>query len=100
MIIGGKTLSLADCMVKVRVLPEVEKAPIKNSADYIWIAYDDSKAKLPIAMASSAIKLAEMMGVDQNTVYSVWSRYKSGGLLTAKYARVYVGENYDAEASD
>lgn len=94
MIINGKHITLADCMVKARIPdPKPKKANNTNTAEYIWVAYDDSRARLPVAIAPSAQSLAKIMGVSQNTVYSVWSRFLRGVLSTAKYAKVYIGDN-------
>lgn len=94
MIINGKHISLADCMVKARIPDPKPKPPNNTNTDeYIWVAYDDSRAKLPIAIAPSALTLAKIVGVSPNTIYSVWSNYQSGRLFTAKYAKVYIGDD-------
>ena len=91
MVIGGKIVSLADCMVKARI---PDPKPDKPKADeYLWVAYDSSRARLPIAVAPSALTLAKMVGVSPNTVYSVWSNYLSGRRSTTKYAKVYIGDD-------
>ena len=94
MIINGKEISLADCMVKARIPdPKPKNTNNTKTDEYIWVGYDDSRARLPVAIAPSAQALAEIMGVSGNTVYSVWSRFLSGDLSTAKYAKVYIGDN-------
>jgi hypothetical protein len=91
MVIGGKIASLADCMVAARI---PDPKPDKPKADeHIWVAYDDSRARLPVAIAPTAQALAEIMGVSVKTVYSTWSKYQSGELKTAKYAKVDIGDN-------
>lgn len=91
MVIGGNIISLADCMVKARI-PDPKQTNNTRTDEYIWVGYDDSRARLPVAIAPSAQALAKIMGVSDSVVYSVWSRYKSGELSTAKYAKVYIGD--------
>lgn len=62
-----------------------------NPADFVWVAYDDSKARLPVAMSPSVTELAAIMGVSRSTIESMWSKYRHGKLDTAKYAKVYIG---------
>lgn len=94
MVIGGKIVSLADCMVKARIPdPKPKRANNTNTEEYIWVAYDNSRAKLPVAIAPSAQSLAKIVGVSANTIYSVWSNYLSGRRSTAKYAKVYIGDD-------
>lgn len=87
MTINGKKVDFSDCLVDSGARYE----------DFVWIAYDDSRARLPVAIASSAKKLAEMIGVAEGTVVSTWSKYIHGVLSTAKYARVYTGDVEEEE---
>ena len=90
MVINGKIVTLADCMVATTI-PEPKKEKPKAD-EYIWVAYDDSRARLPVAIAPNAQALAKIVGMNENTVYSTWSRYQHGELLTAKYAKVHIGD--------
>ena len=85
MIINGKKIEFAD--VCVSNTPDTSK--------HIWVAYDKSKARLPVAFAPTAESLAEMMGVSKKTVTGNWHNYRAGRLKTAKYAKVYIGDTDD-----
>ena len=90
MTINGKTMTLADVMVSV-------KQPDETDADYIWVAYDNTKERLPIATAPSALQLAKIVGHSYKSIYSYWSKYSRGLVNTTKYAKVYVGGDDDDE---
>ena len=53
----------------------------------IWIAYDKSKLRLPIASADTAKELARMTGVSVSTVRSEAARFIQGGCTKTKGAR-------------
>lgn len=59
----------------------------------IWIAYDKSRARLPIAMADSAVKLAKMVGVSDLTVRSIVSRAEMGLYKNPRFAKVEIVED-------
>ncbi len=66
-----------------------------NTADYVWIAYDNSNSGVPVAIAPSVDALAEMMGVKRTSIESNWCNYLKGRQKTAKYAKVYIGGDDD-----
>ena len=90
MTINGKTMTLADVMIPT-------SKPDESSDDYVWIAYDNSRARLPIAIAPSALQLAKIVGHSYKSIYSYWSKYRRGLVKTTKYAKVYVGGDDDDE---
>lgn len=66
-----------------------------NTTDYVWVAYDSSEARLPIAIAPSAAELGKLIGKKPTTIQSNWINYRKGKLKTPKYAAVYVGGSDD-----
>ncbi len=84
MIIFGKHMSLADCMI-----PDMPK-PKKR--DYVWIAYSAEYPYLPIEIASSARELAKAVGVEACSVISEASRLAHGKKERTRYARVLIEE--------
>ena len=90
MIIYGKHFTLADCMVPARPgrVPKKKPAP----REFVWIAYDNSRARLPITLASSAEEMARIMGVAVGTVEGNWSHFRHGDIKSARYAKVYIGD--------
>lgn len=85
MIINGKKIEFAD----------ICESNTPNTAKYVWVAYDKSKARLPVAFAPTAEILAEMMGVSKKTVTSNWYNYLAGRQNSAKYAKVYIDKEDD-----
>lgn len=61
----------------------------------LWIAYDDSPAKLPLCTETSAGRLAEKLGVNENTVRSMAHRLRTGEYKYAKYACIEVEDEYE-----
>ncbi len=65
---------------------------------FVWVGYDSSPARLPIAIASTSGELANKMGVTAGAVETTWSKYRHGKLKTTKYAMVFIDkEDDDAE---
>ncbi len=96
MVINGQTMSLADCMVQTRhrlsdKRPTRERCNTSEAGEFVWVAYDSTGARLPVAIAPTAEILARLVGCSVNTIHSVWSKYQHGKLNTAKYAKVYIG---------
>lgn len=96
MVINGQIMSLADCMVRTKHRLSDQKQPQKqpnntDTGEFVWVAYDNTRAKLPVAIAPTAEILARLVGCSVNTIHSVWSKYQHGKLNTAKYAKVYIG---------
>ena len=94
MIIGGKHYSWQDIMVPVKHTAPA-KRQLRNKSEkenFVWVAYDSSRARLPVAIAPSAKELARIMGVSRVTVESDWSHFRHGDRPSAKYAKVYIGE--------
>jgi ribosomal protein L7Ae-like RNA K-turn-binding protein len=83
MTIQGKTVPYKRCYIS------------RNTADYVWVAYESSKARLPYAIAPTAAELGRLIGVNPTTIQSNWIKYRKGILKTVKYAMVYVGGSDD-----
>lgn len=79
MVINGKIVTWKDCITK------------RNPGDYVWVAYDNSKARLPVAIAESGAELARIMGVSASAVHSTASKLSHGVLAEPRFARVYIG---------
>ena len=93
MIINGKIAALSDCMVKARIPdPKPKNYGNKKIGEYIWVAYDKSRAKLPIAIAFTIAELSEITGVRPNVLMSRWYNYKLGKTKEARVAKVYIGD--------
>ena len=58
-----------DCIV-----PDIK---LRNHV-YVWVAYSKDYPYLPIAVADTAQKLADMTGTTKQTVISAWCHYKNG----------------------
>lgn len=54
----------------------------------MWIKYDQSRARLPVAWADSAVKLARITGNNAGRIRSSWSDYKRGVSNDTYYAKV------------
>lgn len=87
MIINGKYMSLADCMV-----PEAPKPIQPKKSEYIWVAYSKEYPYLPIEIASSSMELAKSVGVQVCSVESEASRLAHGKKERTRYARVLIEE--------
>ena len=61
----------------------------------MWIAYDDSRARLPVAWADSAAALSRMVGVSDLTIRSTACRGLSGEYGNPKYMKVEVEDEDD-----
>lgn len=85
MVINGKIVPFESCILSNNT----------TTADFVWVAYDSSRARLPVAIAATADDLAEIMGVTRNAVESTWCSYRRGRLKTTKYAKVYIGGSDD-----
>ena len=95
MIIAGKEMTLADLMVSVKH-PPVPKPPVRKrppASDFVWIAYGNTEARLPVAIAYSAWELAFIMGVSLSSVESSASKFLNGKIHNPKYAKVYIGDD-------
>lgn len=90
MIIYGKHFTLADCMVSSRPGGCSKNKP--DSQVFVWVAYDNSSAGIPIALASSSEEMARIMGVTVGTVEGNWSHFRHGDIKSARYAKVYIGD--------
>lgn len=98
MVIGGKTIYLADCMVKARVPdPKPKNHGNKKIGEYVWVAYDKSRARLPVAIAFTIAELAKITGVSAKTLMTRWYNYKNGRSKTTRCAKVYIGDDEDVE---
>lgn len=62
----------------------------------LWVAYDNSPERLPIAWAYSAKELAIKTGARLQTVHSIASRQKAGIFKNAKFAIVEIEDEDDA----
>lgn len=61
----------------------------------MWIAYDQSRARLPYAWTDSAASLAKIVGVSPDTIRAEASRSRNGLLKDGRYARVDFEEDED-----
>lgn len=82
MIINGKYVPFESCI----------RSNNTNTGEYIWVAYDDSRARLPVAIAPTADELARITGRTRSCVESAWCHYRLGHSKNTKYAKVYIGE--------
>ena len=71
-----------DCIV-----PDIK---LRNHV-YVWVAYSKDYPYLPIAVADTAQKLADMTGTTKQTVISAWCHYKNGATESTRYHRVKTG---------
>ena len=71
-----------DCMV-----------PAADMRTHVWIAYQQTRPYLPIAIADTAEELARAVGTTRTNVASYVSKHKSGILTTdnPRFACVYTG---------
>ena len=88
MVINGNFMKWQDCIVPYRIAG----ANNAQTNEFVWVGYDNSDARLPVAIAPTASALAEVMGVKKATVESMWSKFRHGQVSTAKYAKVYIGD--------
>ena len=74
-------------------------SPIDASAEawglcmYVWIAYGNDAAHLPIAVADSARELGAILGTTKNNIMSAWSKYNAGRIKSCRYHRVNIGSD-------
>lgn len=54
----------------------------------MWIKYDQSPERLPVAWAGSAVELAALTGNNPGHIRSAWSDYKRGKKKDTCFARV------------
>ena len=59
----------------------------------LWVVYDDSPARLPVAVFESAAEAAKYTGASLATVQSIASRAKHGDKYAWRYARIKVKED-------
>lgn len=98
MVIGGKIVPLADCMVKARIPdPKQKNHGNEKIGEYVWVAYDQSRARLPVAIAFTIAELSEKTGVSVKKLLTRWYNYKFGKTKTTRCAKVYIGDDEDAE---
>lgn len=60
---------------------------------YVWVAYGDDPARLPIAVADSARELGAILGTTKNNIMSAWSKYNAGRAKSCRYHRVNIGSD-------
>lgn len=77
--INGKNVSLSDCYSR-------------KKGEIVWVGYAKEPPHLPIAIASSAKELAQIMGVNTNSVESLWSKFRHGKVKHTRYACVLIEE--------
>lgn len=56
----------------------------------IWMKISDDQYELPVAVADTAIELAQLCGVTVNTIYAQLSRVKAGSLPSCPYICVTI----------
>ena len=61
----------------------------------IYMEITRDKYELPLAVADSPARLAEMCGVTKNNVYSTISHVKSGRYQRGRYVKVEVDDEGD-----
>lgn len=59
----------------------------------VWMQITKDKYELPVAVANTANELAEIVGVDVNSIRSAVSRQKTGKRKFAKYIKVVVEDD-------
>jgi hypothetical protein len=97
MVINGKILTWQDCVVPYKKPPDNFSINNTMTDEFIWVAYDNSDARLPVAIAPSVNALSEAVGVNKSTIMSSWSKFIHGQLSEARYAKVYIGGSDDDE---
>lgn len=63
----------------------------------VWVAYDKSRARLPIAVADSAAELALMVHANKNNVKTMASKLRHGVLNSSRFACVDIEEDEDGD---
>ena len=94
MLINGKTMTLDDLVISTRHRLADEKPKNKNAEEkdnYVWVAYDSTRKRLPVAVAETAAELARIVGATTDAVYCAASKLRSGYIQNARFARVYIG---------
>ena len=69
----------------------------------VWVAYDKSKLRLPIASADTSKELARIVGVSVSTVRSEAARFLQGGCTKekgARFAKIEIEEDEDDRAME
>lgn len=59
----------------------------------VWVAYDRSRAHLPIAVADTLAELAAITGRTETHIKTVWSKYKHGIVKNTCFAQVEIEED-------
>ena len=59
----------------------------------LWVVYDNSPARLPVAVFESAAEAAEFTGSPISTVQSIASRAKKGDKYAWRFASIKVKED-------
>lgn len=62
---------------------------MSRAREYVWIAYGQDRARLPIAVADTAGELAAQVGTTRNNVESQASKFRKG-VCTGRYQRVRI----------
>lgn len=63
----------------------------------VWIAYEKNDLSLPIAVANTARELAEMVGVQEKTVRTEASRWRTGSTKSKHEAYAMIKVEVDDE---
>lgn len=64
---------------------------IPDTGMFVWVAYQKKPPYLPYAIANTVGELADILGIDPQTIrYANWA-YQKGRVKNARYAKVYVG---------
>ena len=65
----------------------------------VWMKVTDDELELPIAVANSAKELAQILGIEKQTIYAAISRFRSGERGYCPYRVVEIEEEDDDEQS-
>lgn len=65
--------------------------------DIVYMAVSKDKYRLPVAVADSPMELAQIVGVNYNTVMSVISKWRHGIIKNARYIAVNMDGADDLE---
>lgn len=61
--------------------------------NYVWVAYDKAPPGLPVAVAETAVELAQIIGTTRNNVVSTYSHYAAGHVHNSRFHKVKIEED-------
>lgn len=59
----------------------------------VWMKVTNDELELPVAVADSAVELAKILGVNPNSIASIYSKYQSGIAKSCRYRKVVIDDD-------